>query len=143
MLTFIVTFCIYMFFALLDVDFGMEGLFGLFFLQPVMAMIFCGISIFTCFIIGLPIRLSNQLYNWWTSNYFIPIVGSILGICCLLIALFPPFREIVHYEEDGNLVFKEVPNFLLSVTGWLVTTFSILHTFPPRKLAQRFSSILN
>ena len=38
-LTFIATFSIYMVFALLDSDFGLDGLFGLFIMQPIFAVV--------------------------------------------------------------------------------------------------------
>lgn len=136
-LTFIATFCIYMVFALLDSDFGFDGLFGLVLFQPIMAIILSVLTIFICLILGLPIRLINKLNNWWTSNSYLPIIGIIIGLTFLLMALLPAFSETVAFELDGEPTLKQIPNPIFSITGWLLTSFSILHIYPPRQLTEK------
>ena len=133
-LTFIVTCCIYMFFALLDNDFGFDGFFGLVIFQPIIAIILSGLTIFVCLIVGLPIRLNNKLNYWWTTNFYISIIGAIFGLCFLFLSLLPTFRETVTADIDGQQTLKQIPNSILSYLGWLLTAFSILHTYPPRQL---------
>ncbi|HEX8426017.1 hypothetical protein [Hymenobacter sp.] len=86
-LTFIVTLCIYMVFALLDNDFGVDGLFGLIIFQPIMAVIISGATILVCLIAGLPIRMNNKLNYFWTTNFHIAIIGTIRGLTLLFLAL--------------------------------------------------------
>lgn len=135
-LTFIVTFCIYMVYALVDSDFGIEGLFGIFFFQPVIAIILSCLTIATCLIIGLPIRLNSTVNNWWVTNYYISLIGIISGITFLIFAFLPNFRETVRSELNGETILKHIPNSLLSVLGWFLTTFSLLHTYPPKRLTE-------
>ena len=68
-LTFIVIFCIYMVFALLDNDFGIDGLLGLFIFQPIIGIILSALTIIVCLTIGLPIRLHKKINYWWTTNF--------------------------------------------------------------------------
>ena len=133
-LTFIATCCIYMFFVLLDNDFGFDGFFGLVIFQPIIAIILSGLTIFVCLIVGLPIRLNNKLNYWWTTNFYISIIGTIFGLTFLFLALLPTFRETVTADIDGQQTLKQIPNSILSYLGWLLTAFSILHTYPPRQL---------
>jgi amino acid transporter len=136
-LTFIATICIYMLFALLDSNFGFDGLFGLAVFQPILAVTLSGLTIFVCLILGLPIRLNNKLHYWWTTNFYIPIIGTAIGLTFLFLALLPTFNETVTYDLDGELTLKQIPNSMLSITGWLLTAFSILHIYPPRQLTER------
>lgn len=136
-LTFIATFCIYMVFALLDNDFGFDGLFGLVIFQPIIAIILSGLTIFCCLIVGLPIRLNNKLNYWWTTNFYVSIIGTIIGLTFLFLALLPTFSETVIYDLDGLATSKQIPNSTFSYIGWLLTAFSILHTYPPRQLTER------
>lgn len=139
--TFIATFCIYMFFALLDSDFGIDGLFGLFIFQPIIAIILSGLTIFVCLIAGLPIRLNNKINYWWTTHFYISIIGTTCGLTCLFLALLPTYRETVAAELDGLPTLKQIPNSTLSYLGWLLTAFFILHTYPPRQLTEKFKGI--
>jgi len=140
-LTFIATFCIYMVFALLDSDFGLDGLFGLVIFQPIIAIILSGLTIFVCLIVGLPIRLNSKLNYWWTTNFYISIIGTIIGLTFLFLALLPTFRETATYDLDGQKTLKQIPNSILSIFGWLLTAFSLLHIYPPRQLTEKAKNI--
>jgi hypothetical protein len=126
-----------MVFALLDNDFDLSGLFGLIIFQPIMGIILSALTIFVCLIIGLPIRLNKKLKYWWTTNFFIPIIGTVLGLIFLFLALLPTFSETVIYALDGEPTLKEVPNSILSILGWLLTAFSLLHIYQPRLLTKK------
>ena len=141
-LTFIATFCIYMVFALLDSDFGFDGLFGLVIFQPIIAIILSGLTIFCCLIVGLPIRLNTKLNSWWTTNFYVSIIGAFIGLAFLVLALLPNFSETVTYDLDGVPTLKQIPNSTFSYIGWLLTAFSILHTYPPRQLTEKVKAIL-
>ena len=120
-LTFIVIFCIYMFFALLDNDFGLDGLVGLFIFQPIFGIILSVLTIIVCFIVGLPIRLNKKLNYWWTTNFYISIIGAICGLTLLVIAL--------------------LPNTVFLCMGWFLTAFSLLHIYPPRQLTEKIKKL--
>lgn len=141
-LTFIATFSIYMVFALLDSDFGFDRLFGLFIFQPIIAIILSGMTIFCCLIVGLPIRLNNKLNFWWTTNFYVPIIGAFIGLTFLVLALLPTFNETLIYYLNGEPALKQIPNSLFSITGWLLTAFSLLHIYPPRQLTERAKDFL-
>lgn len=140
-LTFFATFCIYIVFALLDSDFGVDGLFGLIFFQPIIAIILSALTIFACLIVGLPIRLHSKLNFWWTTNFYFSIIGTIIGLTFLVLALLPNFSETVSYELDGVTTLKHIPNSTFSYIGWFLTAFSILHTYPPRQLTEKVKTI--
>jgi hypothetical protein len=140
-LTFIATFCIYMIFAILDNDFGFDGLFGLVIFQPIIAIILSGLTIFVCLIVGLPIRLNSKLNYWWTTNFYISIIGIIIGLTFLFLSLLPTFKETATYDLDGQQTLKQIPNSILSIFGWLLTAFSLLHIYPPRQLTEKAKNI--
>ncbi len=141
-LTFIVTFCVYMVFALLDSNFGFDGIFGLIFLQPIIAIILSGATIFFCLIIGLPIRFNKKLNFWWRTNYYISIFGTILGLIFLFLALLPAFKETVYLNDNTETTFKQIPNTLGFIFGWFLTCFFSLHIYPSQKLIKKVKIIL-
>jgi hypothetical protein len=141
-LTLIVTFSIYMILALYDNDFGIDGLFGLFIIQPIFAVIFSILTIIICLIIGLPIRLNKKLKHWWTTNFYIAIVGMVCGLIFLLLAMLPEFRETVTIDLDGQKTIKQIPNSILTNIGWLMTAFSLLHLYPPARVTENVVSKL-
>lgn len=126
-----------MVFALLDNDFGFDGLFGLVIFQPIIAIILSSLTIFICLIVGLPIRLNNKLNYWWTTHFYISIIGTVIGLTFLLLALLPTFKETVTYDLDGQPTLKQIPNSIFSISGWLLTAFSLLHIYPPRQLTEK------
>lgn len=140
-LTFIANFCIYMVFALLDSDFGFDGLFGLFVFQPFFAFILSGLTIFVCLVAGLPIRLNKKINYWWKKNLFIAIIGTVLGLIFLSVSLLPTFKETGSYNLDGQPTLKQIPNSILAISGWVLTAFSLLHIYPPRQHLEKAKTI--
>lgn len=138
--TFIAACCIYMVFAIHDSDFGFDGLVGLIVFQPVVAIMLSTLTIIVCLIVGLPIRLNHKLNYWWTTNFYIAIIGIVCGLCLLMLALLPSFSETVTYELDGVPTLKQIPHSTLSYIGWLLTSFSMLHTYPPRQLTEKIEA---
>ena len=94
-LTFIAVFHIYMIFALLDNEFGLDGLVVFFVFQPILAIVMSISTIIACLLIGLPIRLNKKLNHWWTTNFYISIIGTVCGLTLILLALLPGFEETV------------------------------------------------
>jgi hypothetical protein len=141
--TFIVTFCIYMIFVLIDSDFGFDGIFGIVFIQPIIAIIISSLTIFVCFIVGIPIRFHKKLNIWWKKNYYLSIIGIIIGLIFLGLALLPSFSETVNYDLDGVPTIKQIPNSIFTYIGWLLTAFSILHTYPPLQITEKIKLIFS
>jgi hypothetical protein len=52
------------------------------------------------------------------------------GLLVLLLSLFPSFTEEAKVMADGYETVKNVPNSYLSLAGWFLTAFSILHLYP-------------
>jgi len=140
-LTLIATFCIYMFFALLDSDFGIDGLFGLFIIQPIIGLVLSFLTIIVCLLVGLPIRLNKKLNHWWTRNFYISIIGTVCGLALLFTALLPNFRETVTVIINEQETIKQIPNATLSYIGWFLTAFSLLHIYSPRQLTEKIKKI--
>ena len=116
--TFVVLCFLYMVFALLDNDFGLDGLVGLFVFQPIFAVIFSGLTIFVCLLVGLPIRLNRKINCRWRAHFFVPIVGAVLGLLFLFLSLLPAFTETATIDRgDGEPVSKQIPNSIFIVTG--------------------------
>lgn len=141
-LTFIATFCIYMVFALFDNDLGFDGLFGLFLIQPLIAIVISGLTILICLLLGLPIRLNKKINYWWTTNFYISIIGTFVGLTLLFLAALTNFREASLINIDGQEMIKQIPNSTLTCIGWILTTFSILHSFPPRQMIEKIKTLI-
>jgi hypothetical protein len=130
-ITFVALFVIYLIFALLDMDeFDMitEGAFLIF--QPIFAIILSTLTIVACIIVGLPIRLLPRVKMWWSSRPIIPFITLTIGIILLLLSLNANLTETRIVTIDGIEREKEIPNYSLSLTGWFMTAFSLLHFYP-------------
>jgi hypothetical protein len=53
------------------------------------------------------------------------------------LALLPTFRETATYDLDVQPTLKQIPNSLLSISGYLMTAFSLIHIYPPKQLTER------
>jgi len=122
---------IYMILVLTDYEGGFDNFVTTTIFQPILGGIICFISIFLCFLVGLPIRFAKTINNWWTNHFFIPVVGIVLGISLIIISFIPALRETVKVNSEGVDRLKEIPNVILGITGWFVTGFFALHTYPP------------
>ncbi|MDR1667777.1 MAG: hypothetical protein LBS03_08845 [Bacteroidales bacterium] len=129
-LGFVVLFGIYMIFALLDSDFGIDGLVGLIIIQPVLGCIISALTVVVCFIIGLPLHFNRRINRWWKKHFYLSIIMLFAGLLALLLSLFPSFVEETKIMTDGYDTVKNVPNSYLSLSGWFLTAFSILHLYP-------------
>ncbi len=139
-ITFVTTVCIYMLFAILDSDLGIDGLFGLVFCLLI-AVVLSVLTILICLIVGLPIRLNQSVFKWWTDKFYIPVILALIGLALLIFSLTPNFQDTVSTTIDGQNILRKVPNSTLQISGWFLTAFSTLHLFPPNKLKQKFKNI--
>jgi hypothetical protein len=130
-ITFVTLLVIYLVFALLDMDdFDMitEGAFLI--VQPIFAIILSTLTIIACIIIGLPIRLIPRVRNWWSQRPILPLLGLAIGVGLLLLSLNANLMETKKVIIGDIEKEKEIPNYPLALTGWLMTAFSLLHCFP-------------
>jgi len=139
-MAFITAFCIFMFFALLDSEFGFDGLVGLLIFQPIWAVIFSGLTILFCLIVGLPIRLSKKINHWWTTNFYMPIIGIVVGLSLLILDILN--EKPISATIDGEEALRQIPDPTLVICGWLLTIFCILHTYLPRQLTDGIKAVL-
>gem|GEM_PF-1440312 len=96
----------------------------------VIPIILIPLTIAICLIVGLPIRLSSKIYNWWLSNSYIAFIGLTLGF--IIILLSPNFTNDIEIVENGIQTYKDFPNETILGTGWFVTAFFLLHFYPIR-----------
>jgi hypothetical protein len=133
-LAFIATIGIYLLFALFDYEGGFDNLVGMVLFQPLFAVTLSAITIGCCLIVGLPIRLIKSFHQWWTNHFFLPVILTVIGLILLGLSLLTQFAEQKTLMIEGQHIIKHVPNLYLAVTGWFLTAFSILHTYPPSLL---------
>ena len=87
---------------------------------PILLM--SGIAVGVCFIIGLPIRLSKQLNNWWIRHIYVQVIIFILGFAFLLISLV---NDIAERCRCGGIN----PNITLMIIGLILVIFILLHFY--------------
>jgi hypothetical protein len=136
LMTFATLFVIYIIYALLDVDEAdmINGI-GFIIFQPVFGFILTALTILICFIVGLPIRLKSKVRQWWLARPLLPIFGISIGLFLLFIAFSSNLAETRQIVLNGVTVDKEVPNTAISITGWFLTGFSLLHFYPQSVLS--------
>ena len=132
-----------MIFGLIDSDSGLENYFGLFIIQPIFAILISGITIFLCLIIGLPIRLNSKMNNWIRNHFYVSLIGLLLGFALLLFAFIPNLKENISYQTEDGEAIKEIPNIFCSISGWIVVTFSLVHSYPPKQLTDKLQNLFN
>ncbi|MEI6312804.1 MAG: hypothetical protein WCP57_11140 [Bacteroidota bacterium] len=140
-LTFFALISIYMIYAFLDTDFGIEGLFGLILFQPIIGIALSVITIIICTLIGLPIRCNKNINQWWTTHFYISIIGALSGLVFFTVSFLPSFQETVTVQMDEINTIKHIPNSILVYIGWFLIAFSLLHLYLPKKITDKIKSI--
>ena len=130
-MTFAILFVIYIVYALLDVDEAdMINEIGFIIFQPLLGFILTSITIAICFVLGLPIRLNSKVKDWWVARPLLPIIGAVLGLLLQLLAFNHNLTETKQVVLNVATVHKEVPNLVVSISGWFLTAFCLLHLYP-------------
>lgn len=130
-LTYAILFAIYIIFALLDNDDpDIPNAIGFLIFQPLYGIFLSTITIIICFIAGLPIRLINKVYNWWSDKPYIIIAGLVIGIVFLILSLNPNYTKTTKVLVDGLEKAKQIPNLKFVLLGWFIIAFSTLHFYP-------------
>jgi hypothetical protein len=148
-LTFATLFVIYIVYALLDVD-EVDLISGLGFIvfQPLLGFGLTGLTVLICLIAGLPLRLITKVRQWWLTKPLLPVLGASVGLFMLLLSFHSNLTETKQVILNGETIDKEVPNTPLSITGWFLIAFCLLHFYPQTVLSifrrrQTSSSITN
>ena len=131
-LTFVLLFCLYMVFAMLDYQGGIVSFLGITLVAPLFAALFSGISVIVFFIIGLPIRFNKKLNLWWRRHPYVAILLISVGLGLLILSLLPGFTKEVVYNAEGEMYSSVVPNLVLSSIGLPFTAIGTLHLYPPK-----------
>jgi len=131
---------VYLIFALMDMNDAdlMTGI-GFLLFQPILALVLTAMTIIACFVIGLPIRLSARLNEWWKARPFIALGGVFIGIVLLILSMI--FTEQKTIFIDGEAQVRQVPGAALSITGWFLSGFCLMHFYPQiflKRALQRF-----
>ena len=136
-----ITFCVFMVFALFDYEGGFANFVGLTLFQPIAAMVAAVLTVVFCFIVGLPIQLNKKINVWWRKHFYVSLILFFIGISFCAFSLTPQFIEEVTYRMDGMDFEDTVPNSFLSIAGWFFPSFGTLHLFPPYRLQQKFEML--
>ncbi|HVU58311.1 MAG TPA: hypothetical protein VHD83_24790 [Puia sp.] len=83
------------------------------------------LSMAVCFLAGLPIRINRRTNDWWTHHQLIPIIGVIIGSVSMLLSC-TVFEQVDHYYDITMIR----SNPFLSIGGWAITIFCLLHWYP-------------
>jgi hypothetical protein len=118
---------VYMVFAVISYQGGVDGMLGMATVQPLMGILFSLITIAACYFAGLPIRLIKALNIWWKRHQLIPVIGLVIAVVILLrmIAVYSKIKLTDYSIEDDYVV-----NLYLVATGWFLMAFCALHIYP-------------
>lgn len=131
---------VYLIFALLDMnDADLISGIGFLIFQPILALVLTAITIVACFVIGLPIRLSARLNEWWKARPLLALGGLLAGIVLLILSII--FTEQKTILIDGATQVRAVPGAALSITGWFLSGFCLLHFYPQTLLKRALQRI--
>jgi hypothetical protein len=109
-----------------------DGILSMIF-QPIMGGIFSTIAIVFLLIIGLPIRLNQKANHWWKRHWWLSILLGAIGFISMILSWIPPFQITVY----DDILKQNAPGFnpMLSIGGWLLLLFALLHFYFPSDLS--------
>ncbi|NOS93258.1 MAG: hypothetical protein HOP30_15165 [Cyclobacteriaceae bacterium] len=123
-------------------DFAFLGRRGLFANTFEIAIALSILTIFTCLMVGLPIRIFKRANHWWYTHYSVAIIIIICGVTFLYLSSLAIFSENIKYDIDGEAGIERLPNTQLSIPGWLLITFGLVHFYPPSHIIDQMTLIL-
>lgn len=133
-------FLLYMLLAVLDYQGGIDSFIGLALFQPIIGIIFSFFTVFVVSFIGLPIRLSNKINNWWREKFYVPLALCLVGFILLVASFLPSLVQDIVTLEFGTEITKTMPNTLFLLAGWFTIAFGMFHLYPPEILKKSLSS---
>jgi hypothetical protein len=129
--TFIFLIVLFMLYSILgNVEADLASMTVLLFINPLWGILFSFLTIVVCVLIGIPIRYKTNLHNWWLKHSYIPLVGFIVGVGLLIIAFHGNVTQDITTIIGDERFKKQAPNTTLTIIGWFICAFSILHCYP-------------
>jgi len=105
-----------------------DGLLSLVF-QPVIGGFFSLVVVLGLLVIGLPIRMIPGVNRWWKRYWWVSLLAA--GVAFLMMwASWIPSMRIVIVDPDLQIE-RESFQPLLSIGGWVLAMFAVLHFYPP------------
>ena len=106
--------------------------------KAIYAVIIIAFTMVITFLIGLPIRIIPNLYQWWTPNPIINILALLVGLSLMFFYSKSFFNGESVSGPSGVSSTLIVGDPYQVLTGWFLLTFSLLHLYPVSfsKLAQ-------
>jgi hypothetical protein len=122
---------VYLLYALFDIyEWDMINSIGFLIFQPLFGAILSGTTIAICLLIGLPIRLIQRIRQWWMRKLILQLLTLIAGFLLLGIAFLPGLSETQTVLIDEVATEVKTPNTIVTLLGWFITAFSLLHFYP-------------
>jgi hypothetical protein len=137
---FAVLFVAYLLAAMLDSEWGFDGIIGLLF-QVLWATLLSGLTIVVCLLVGIPIRILPAVRRWWSNRIFIPVLCILAGITLIVVAHQPQHLTLQRMEGMA-IPEKLTPHMGYAIGGWFLCAFGILHLFPPERWMEHIQAYL-
>jgi hypothetical protein len=98
--------------------------------KAIYAVIIIAFTMVITFLIGLPIRIIPNLYQWWTRNPIINILALLVGLSLMFFYSKSFFNGESVSGPSGVSSTLIVGDPYQVLTGWFLLTFSLLHLYP-------------
>lgn len=89
--------------------------------------------VLSCLIIRLAIKSSTKLTNWLSRNYWLAIIGCLIGVGLSLYALKDSNIVLLHYRMEGMDFEYWHPDYTYQWTGYFISIFSALNIYIPQR----------
>jgi len=89
------------------------------------------LTICIVFVAGLPLRLSWRARAWWVDRWWLAIAGMALGLVVIVVGSIRGGETFV--DDTGYRDYVDGVNFPLSVVGWFILAFCLMHTWWPAR----------
>lgn len=99
----------------------------------ILPAVFIVCSIITVFVVGLPVRLVTKLHNWWRPKRYFQIAGILIGLTILYFSTKYFLSTIEMTDANNEKTIVSLKNLPLSLTGWFITAFFLVHLYPAKR----------
>jgi hypothetical protein len=90
-------------------------------------LVVSGATVILCFILGLPLKLHPHLRQWWFSRPVLQLLLLAIGILLLIFSNSQALQVSKEMTEHGEVVKRWYTNEHLSLPGWFLTGFVLIH----------------
>jgi protein-S-isoprenylcysteine O-methyltransferase Ste14 len=84
-------------------------------------------TIIICTLIGLPLHVNVRFRTWWSTHQPLQFVLLFIAAGLLFLSLNENFRIDQSIEENGRTLVKTYSNTVISLSGWFLAAFILLH----------------